>query len=142
MEILLLRAAAVVYLVATIAVLAAVIVRRDVSTRVLLWLLGTGLGIQVGSIVLRAAQVGALPVADFGEALSLLAAILIAIFLLLQVRGLFALGAVVVPIAFGLTLTASVMKGGAQPLPPALQSIWLPVHVLLAFLGDAVFAIA
>lgn len=143
MEILLLRAAAVVYLVATVAVLASVVVRRDVSTRVLLWLLGTGLGIQVGSIVLRAAQVGALPVADFGEALSLLAAILIAVFLLFQVRGtLVALGAVVVPIAFGLTLTASVLKGGAQPLPPALQSIWLPVHVLLAFLGDAVFAIA
>ena len=31
---------------------------------------------------------------------------------------------------------------GATELPPALRSAWLPVHVTLAFLGNAVFALA
>ena len=87
--------------------------------------------------------VGHLPVGNFGEGLSLLAVLLVALFLVVQRRGpLIALGAVVMPLAFGLTLSASVLKGGAQPLPAILQSVWLPVHVLLALLGDAVFAIA
>jgi cytochrome c-type biogenesis protein CcsB len=46
------------------------------------------------------------------------------------------------PLAFGLTLAAGAIHGGVRPLPPALHSIWLPVHVLLAFTGDAVFALA
>src|SRR5262249_50682495 len=79
----------------------------------------------------------------FAEALSFLALLLVGIFLLVQVRRpLLALGAVVNPLAFGLTLAAAAIHGGIQPLPPALHSIWLPVHVLLAFTGDAVFALA
>jgi len=143
MEIGLLHAAATCYLGATVAALAGLVVGRDLPVRMLRWLLGGGLLLHVASIVLRASLVGALPVAHFGEALSLLGALLVATFLLIQVRGpLLALSAVVVPIAFGMTLAAAVVKGGAQPLPPALRSVWLPVHVLLSFLGDAVFAIA
>ncbi len=143
MEILLLRAAAGLYLAATIAALMGVAVRRDFPHRLLLWLLGGGLALHVVSIVMRAALVGHLPVANFGEGLSLLAAILVGSFLAVQLRGpLLALAAVIMPLAFGMTLAASVVKGGAQPLPEILRSVWLPVHVLLALLGDAAFAIA
>jgi cytochrome c-type biogenesis protein CcsB len=142
-EIMLLRAAAGLYLAATVAALVGIAVRRDFPSRLFLWLVGGGLVLHAISIVIRSALVGHLPVANFGEGLSLLAVLLVAIFLVVQRRGpLIALGAVVMPLAFGLTLTASVTKGGAQPLPAMLQSIWLPVHVLLALLGDAVFAIA
>jgi ABC-type transport system involved in cytochrome c biogenesis permease subunit len=34
------------------------------------------------------------------------------------------------------------LKGGVQPLPPVLHSVWLPVHVGLAILGDALLALA
>ena len=106
MEIVLLRGAAGLYLAATVAVLAGLVMRRELPARALVWLL-------------------------------------VGLFLAIQLRApLLALGAVVVPTAFGLTLTASVLKGGAQPLPPILHSVWLPVHVLFAFLGDAVFALA
>lgn len=143
MEILLLRAATALYLVATVMGLTALVVRRALPGRLVVWLLASGLGLQVASIVIRTTQVGSLPVATLAEALSLLAALLVGLFLMIQLRGpLLALGAVVVPTAFGLTFTASVLKGGAQPLPPILHSAWLPVHVLFAFLGDAVFAIA
>jgi cytochrome c-type biogenesis protein CcsB len=143
MELLLLRAAAGFYLAATIAALMGVAVRRDFPQRLLLWLLGGGLVLHVVSIAMRAYLVGHLPVANFGEGLSLLAALLVGLFLAVQLRGpLLALAAVIMPLAFGLTLAASVVKGGAQPLPDMLRSTWLPVHVLLALLGDAVFAIA
>jgi len=142
-EIVLLRGAAGLYLAATIAALTSIAVRRDFPSRLFLWLVGAGLALHAVSIAIRAVLVGHLPVANFGEGLSLLAVLLVAIFLWVQRRGpLIALGAVVMPLAFGLTLSASVIKGGAQPLPAILQSVWLPVHVLLALLGDAVFAIA
>src|SRR5207244_11753241 len=68
---------------------------------------------------------------------------LVPVFLLVQARRpLLALGAVVSPLAFGLTLAADAVYRGARPLPPALDSAWLPVHVVLSFLGDAVFALA
>lgn len=143
MEVFLLRGAAAFYLAATIAALAGVAMRRDFPTRLFHWLVGAGLTLHVVSLVTRATLVGHLPVANFGEGLSLLAALLVGVFLLVQRRApLIALGAVVMPLAFGITLSASVLKGGAQPLPEALRSVWLPVHVLLALLGDAVFAIA
>ncbi len=143
MEIVLLRGAAGFYLAATVAVLAGIASRREFPRRLLLWLLGGGMALHLVSIAQRAALVGHLPVGNFGEGLSLLGALLVVLFLLVQLRGpLLALGTVVLPLAFGLTLTASVLKGGAQPLPEVLKSVWLPVHVLLAFLGDAVFAIA
>jgi cytochrome c-type biogenesis protein CcsB len=143
MEVLLLRGAAGLYLAATAAALAGIASRREFPSRLFLWLAGGGLALHVVSVAIRTALVGHLPVANFGEGLALLAMLLVALFLVVQRRGpLIALGAVVMPLAFGLTLSASVIKGGAQPLPAILHSVWLPVHVLLALAGDAVFAIA
>lgn len=143
MEIVLLRVAAAGYLVATVAVLASLVMRRELPKRIVVWMLASTLLLHTTSIALRGLLVGSIPVATLPEALSLLAALVIALFLAIQIRApLLALGAVVVPSAFGLTLAASVLKSGAQPLPPVLHSIWLPVHVLFAFLGDAVFALA
>lgn len=143
MDVVLLRGAAGLYLAATIAALVGIAVRKDFPTRLFHGLVGAGLALHAASLAIRSVLVGHLPVANFGEGLSLLAALLVAVFLVVQRRGpLIALGAVVMPLAFGITLSASVLKGGAQPLPAMLQSIWLPIHVLLALLGDAVFAIA
>jgi cytochrome c-type biogenesis protein CcsB len=143
MDLMFLRVAALVYLAATIAALAGIAGRHELPGRFHRWLLALALAIHGGAFVLRAAEVGGVPVASFGEALSFLALAVVAVFLLVQIRApLVALGAVVSPLAFGLVLGALALKGGAQPLPPTLRSIWLPVHVGLAFLGDAVFAIA
>jgi cytochrome c-type biogenesis protein CcsB len=106
----------------------------------LLWL---GLGLHAASIAIRSVAASHLAVTTFDEALSFLALLLVAIFLAVQMRRpLVALGAVVGPLAFGLTLAADAMYEGARPLPPVLHSAWLPVHVVLSFLGDAVFALA
>jgi|GraSoiStandDraft_41_1057321.scaffolds.fasta_scaffold620007_3 cytochrome c-type biogenesis protein CcsB len=138
-----LRLAVLLYLAATVAALLAIAVRRETPRALMPRLLGVGLVVHAAALGLRSAHAGHLAVTTFDEALSFLALLLVAIFLVVQFRRpLVALGAVVSPLAFGLTLAADAVYAGAQPLPPVLDSLWLPVHVGLAFLGDAVFALA
>jgi cytochrome c-type biogenesis protein CcsB len=143
MDVMLLRLAAACYLAATVAALAGIAGRFALSGRLLRWLLGTGLAAHVASLGLQSLAAGHLPVVDLGEALSLLAVLMVGVFLAIQIRGpLLALGAVVAPMAFGLAFAAVALRGGIEPLPPALRSVWFPVHVGVSLLGDAVFALA
>jgi cytochrome c-type biogenesis protein CcsB len=143
MDLFLLRTATVLYLGATVLALAGIALPSDLPSRNLPRLLWVALAVHTAAIVDRSFATGHIAVTTFGEALSFLALLLVGLFLLVQVRRpLLALGAVVNPLAFGLTLAAGAIHGGVRPLPPVLHSIWLPVHVLLAFTGDAVFALA
>jgi cytochrome c-type biogenesis protein CcsB len=131
------------YLAATVAALAGVAVAPHLPRRLLPRLLGAGVAAHALSIGVRSLDAGHLAVTTFDEALSFLAVVLVTLFLVVQRgRSLVALGAVVSPLAFGLTLAADAVYRGARPLPPVLDSAWLPVHVVLSFLGDAVFALA
>jgi len=94
-------------------------------------------------IAVRSVAVGYIAVTAFDEGLSFLAFIVTAIFLLAHRRYvLTVLGAVIAPLAFLLTLISFAIHSGTSELPPSLRSAWLPVHVILAFLGNAVFALA
>jgi len=138
-----LRLAAAFYFGATVAALAGVAGRHPLSSRLLRWLLGLGMTSHVLSLTLQSLAAGIVPVVGLGEALSVMAVLLVAVFLLVQIRApLLALGSVVAPLAFGLAFAAVAMKGGVEPLPPALRSVWFPLHVGISLLGDAVFALA
>ncbi len=139
----LLRLAVALYLAATVAALAGIAIREDLPRTLLPRLLWAGFASHAASIVVRSWTAGHLAVTTLDEAFSFLGLLMVAVFLLVQVRRpLVALGAVVSPLAFGLTLAADAVYRGARPLPPVLDSAWLPVHVVLSFLGDAVFALA
>lgn len=143
MDLLVLRGAAVLYLAATVAALVGVVGRHELPGRLLRWLLGLGLATHGLALGLRALAVGNVPATSLGESLSIVAVLLVGVFLLMQLRApLVALGSVVSPLAFGLTFAAIALKGGVEPLPPMLQSVWFPLHVGVALLGDAVFALA
>src|SRR5438093_3312520 len=143
MELGLLRLAIALYLAGTVAALVGIAVRQDLPRTLLPRLLWVGVGAHAVAIGIRSVHGGYLAVTTFDEALSFLALLLVAMFLVVQLRRpLVALGAVVSPLAFGLTLAADAVYRGARPLPPVLDSAWLPVHVGLSFLGDAVFALA
>src|SRR5437667_10624296 len=143
MELGLLRLAIGLYLAGTVAALVGIAVRQDLPRTLLPRLLWTGFAAHGLSIAVRSWTAGHMAVTTFDEALSFLALLLVALFLLVQLRRpLLALGAVVSPLAFGLTLAADAVYRGARPLPSTLDSAWLPVHVILSFLGDAVFALA
>lgn len=142
-ELTLLRLAAALYLAATVVALIAISVRRDLPASVLPRILWAAVAAHGVAIVLRSVHVEHLAVTTFNESLSFFALVMVAVFLLIQLwRPLLALGAVVCPLAFGLTLASDAAYRGAQPLPPVLDSLWFPIHVVLAFLGDAVFALA
>src|SRR5213593_3786462 len=143
MELGLLRLAIALYLAGTVAALVGIAVRQDLPRTLLPRLLWAGFVAHGLSIAVRSWTVGHMAVTTFDEALSFLALLLIAVFLMVQLRRpLVALGAVVSPLAFGLTLASDAVYRGARPLPPVLDSAWLPVHVVLSILGDAVFALA
>ena len=103
MELVLLRGAAGLYLAATVAALAGIAVRRDFPRRLVLWLVGAGLALHVASIVIRAVLVGHLAVGETSaRRCRSWRCCSSALFLLVQRRGpLIALGAVVMPLAFG-----------------------------------------
>src|SRR2546428_6321543 len=143
MELGCLRLAVALYLAGTLAALVGIAVRRDLPRTLLPRLLWAGFVAHGLSIAVRSWTAGSMAVATFDEALSFLGLLLMAVFLVVQLRRpLVALGAVVSPLAFGLTLAADAVYRGARPLPPVLDSAWLPIHVVLSVLGDAVFALA
>jgi len=91
----------------------------------------------------RSMLVGNIAVTSFAEQVSFFAWLLVGIYLLAQLRyRLAVLGAVIGPVAFVGALASLVDHGGTRDLPPVLRSPWLPVHVTLAFLGNAVFGLA
>ncbi len=105
--------------------------------------LGIGFVLHTGGILARLYELGLLPVTTFGEGLSFFSWLIVGIFIGISGRyRLTVLGAVVSALAFGLSLAGVMLYDGGAVVPAALRSPWLPVHVTLAFLGNAVFAVA
>ncbi len=95
------------------------------------------------SIVLRYFQGGYLPVTNLHEASSFYAWAILVLFFFLESRyKLGLLGCFIMPLIFVLMLSSSMLPRELKPLDPLLRSYWLPVHTLLAFLGNAAFALS
>jgi cytochrome c-type biogenesis protein CcsB len=88
-------------------------------------------------------EVGMLPVTTFGEGLSFFSWLVVGVFLVTGRGGrLSAIGIVVSPLAAALVAGAVWFFSDSAPIPSELRSPWLPIHVTLAFLGNAVFGLA
>ena len=105
-------------------------------------LVGLGLALHaVGLGALLGAEGGA--PTGLANGLSMLAFLLLAIFLGLDLRYRRpVLGAFVTPLAVMVMLPGLLMRGAAAPLPATVRGPLLPVHVLIALLGLAAFAVA
>ncbi len=131
------------YLVATAAFVTHQMVAHDAPRRLALAVLTAAFCVDTVAVALRAAWVGNLAFTSFHDQLSLLAWLIVGIYLALQRRySLAVVGALVSPLAFLLTLSAYVVYSGVEQLPAHLQNAWLPAHVAPAFLGYAIFALA
>jgi cytochrome c-type biogenesis protein CcsB len=99
--------------------------------------------IHVASIVLRGIAAGRVPWANMFEFASLGTALMIGVFLLVQVwRDVRFVGAFVTGLVALLLGLASVnFYVPITPLPPALQSVWLVIHVFVATLATGFFGI-
>jgi len=107
------------------------------------WALAGGFLVHTAAIAHRFAVAGT-PVITFDQGLSFFGWLVVAIYLIVRrADRQTVIGAVVSPLAFLLTMGAVGMyHADSTGVPVELRSPWLPVHVTLAFLGNAVFALA
>jgi cytochrome c-type biogenesis protein CcsB len=131
------------YLLSAAAYVAHLTSGHALPRRVALLALIAAFALDTIALGLRLSSVGAGALSSFHDQLSLLAWLIVGLYLGLQLRApLAVLGALVTPLAFLLTLSAYVFYSGADPLPSELATAWLPAHIAPAFLGYAVFALA
>ncbi|MDO9395652.1 MAG: c-type cytochrome biogenesis protein CcsB [Herbiconiux sp.] len=111
--------------------------RLGVSFTILAWV------IQLGGVILRGIAASRVPWANMYEFSITGTLLIVAVFLVVLIRedlrflGTFVVGLVLVLLGVS-TVNYYV---SVAPLPPALQSAWLVIHVLVAILGTAFFAI-
>jgi cytochrome c-type biogenesis protein CcsB len=87
--------------------------------------------------------VTAVPVTSFSEGLSLLGWLTAGAFLILQSSSkVKAVGAVIGPLVFGLTVGALLVYEPTRSVSKLAYDPWLGMHVTLALLGNAMFALA
>ncbi len=106
--------------------------------------MGAALGLMTAAIIARTIKVGHLPVTNMFEYMSMFAwaaALFYFVFSFLYRQPV--VGAFVSQLVFMLIVSASLLpKEPNMQLVPALQSVWLQIHVTLAALGEAAFAVA
>lgn len=112
-------------------------------SRAMYFFAGLGFFAHSVNIVYRYAASAHMPVATPHEATSFFAWCTVLLFFALELRyRLGLLGSFIMPVAFVLMFAASALSRDIRPLSPALQSNWFGVHAVLAFLGNAAFALA
>lgn len=131
------------YAVATILFLIEVATRHVKTAQYARWTISGGFLLHCATLIARFLETGHTPVAGLHESLSFFAWALVGCFLLFDLRyRLAVLGAFLSPLALILMIVGSAVGTGAHEANPMLESWWFPIHVSLAFLGHAVFAIA
>jgi cytochrome c-type biogenesis protein CcsB len=143
MDVILLKFTAVFYLLATASFIVYVLLVRESVSKLSPLILAVGFLLHTAAIGVHFFQTGYPNVTQFREALSLYSWLMVAGFLVVQFNyRLTILGSIIAPLAFMVTLAAFAFGAGPEELPAGLKSYWLAVHVSLAFLGNAAFALA
>lgn len=143
LNLLLFKATLLVYFASTILYLTSVISRKDNLGRYAKYALVGGFILHCLTIFARWLATGITPVASLHESLSFFAFSLVGIFLLFELRYKAAiLGAFICPMALVLMIGSTMAPRQPVAANPILDSWWFPIHVSLAFLGHAIFAVA
>lgn len=143
MDVILLKLTALFYLLATGSFIVYVFLVRESVSKLSPLILTVGFLLHTAAIGVHFFQIGYPDVTQFREALSLYSWVMVAGFLVVQLKyRLTILGSIIAPLAFMMTLAAFAFGAGPEQLPAGLNSYWLAVHVSLAFLGNAAFALA
>lgn len=113
------------------------------ESRTPIFLLVGAFALHTVDLVCEVMKAGVLPVATFAGGFSFFAWLLVGVYLAVQARmSLAVIGVLVSPLAFLAAIADLLVRGDDVAVPESLRSPWLTVHVTLAFLGNAVFALA
>lgn len=131
------------YLLAAGGLIVFVVRQQQWVFRVSFWILVCGFGFHTLFLGYGYYQLGTAPVLDLRSALSFFAWSLVGVYLVIQARfRLMVLGSFVAPLTAFLMIVSSAMPLAGGPVKPLFKSIWLTVHVVTVFAGDALLAIA
>ena len=143
METLLFEFALTCYFAATIVCGLELFKGTKTTSRIMLSLVVAGFAFHTANIIARYVLSGHIPIANLHEASSFFSWCIVLLFFYLEYRyKLGLLGAFIMPVVFILMLSSSMLPRKIEPLSPVLQSYWLGIHTVLAFIGDAAFAMA
>lgn len=117
--------------------------RNDSLQNIARWILTGGFVFHTLTIITRWTMLGHTPATTLHDSLTFFSCVVVFLYGFLYFRyKQKVLGAFVAPFALILVLGASVLPRQLMPLSPMLESKWLPVHIIIAFMGNAFFAIA
>ena len=143
MEIILFELALTFYFAATIVCVTELFKGTKTTSKIMISLVAIGFALHTGNIVARYVLSGHIPIANLHEASSFFSWCIVLLFFYLEYRyKLGLLGSFIMPVVFILMLSSSMLPRKIEPLSPVLQSYWLGIHTVLAFVGDAAFAMA
>ncbi|SDZ99541.1 cytochrome c-type biogenesis protein CcsB [Desulfuromusa kysingii] len=140
---LLFGATTLIYLLASICYLVAMLGKRSQVGRAGRWMLLAGVILHAACFGVRHSTAGGTPVTSLHESLAFFAWCLVLLFLLLDLRfHLSVMGAFAAPLAFLLMIASALSPNVVVQLNPVLKSWLFPVHIVFAFLGNAAFALS
>jgi cytochrome c-type biogenesis protein CcsB len=143
METLLFELALIFYFAATIVSIIDLFKEKKIISYLMFSLAGVGFVLHTANIIQRYVVAGYIPITNFHESTSFFSWSIVLIFFILQFRyKVSILCSFVMPIVFVLMLSSSMLPQEIKPLSPVLQSYWLTIHTVVAFLGNAAFALA
>jgi len=143
MGVLLFELALTFYFAATIIGIIELFKGSKITSRIIVLLAAFGFALHTICIVYRYVEAGHIPITDAHEATSFFAWCIVLIFFVLQIRyRVVLLSSFIMPVVFILMLLSSMLPREIKPLSPVLQSYWLGIHTVFAFLGNAAFALA
>jgi cytochrome c-type biogenesis protein CcsB len=131
------------YFLATLHALLHFVSTREKMARIASITLACGFLAHTVFLAVRGISGGYFPVSNFFEALSFFSWAVVLVYFLVQMRfHLPILGSFTIPIPFLVLLYSVNFRRDWAPLPGQLQSVWLVVHVLSAFVGYAGIVLA
>jgi cytochrome c-type biogenesis protein CcsB len=143
MEIMSFELALTCYFAATIICVLELFKGTKTTSKIMLSLVVAGFAFHSANIIARYVLSGHIPIANLHEASSFFSWCIVLLFFYLEYRyKLGLLGAFIMPVVFIIMLSSSMLPRKIEPLSPVLQSYWLGIHTVLAFIGDAAFAMA
>jgi cytochrome c-type biogenesis protein CcsB len=143
MDILLFELALTGYFIATILGIVDIFRGGKQSSKLMISFAAAGFAVHTACILYRYAVGGHLPVTSMHEATSFFAWCIVLIYFFLEFRyKIGIMGSFTLPIVFVMMFSAAFLPRAMAPLSPVLQSHWLWIHTIFAFVGNAAFAVA
>ena len=132
----------ILYLVATLFYLAHLTRKKEIIEKIGSYVLVSACLVHLVATLFRYIEAGYTPITNLHESLSFFALCTAVFFLYLRkTYRIPGLGSIVLPVVSIMVIWALALPSPIKPLPPVLQSYWLPIHTGLAFIGDAIFLV-